>query len=155
MEPVLITGGTGHLGRDISKCLLSQGRPIRILARTAGRNPIIQWALGDLATGKGLADAVRGVNIVIHAATLSPIAKRGGIRPIDFFTTPTSVDVDGTRRLLDECKRAGVGHFLHVSIVGLDETSLPYARAKLAGENLVRQSQVPYSIIRATPSIIS
>jgi uncharacterized protein YbjT (DUF2867 family) len=151
MEPILVTGGTGHLGRDLVRLLLAQRRPVRVLARSAGREPAVEWALGDLATGRGLAAAVRDVHTVIHAATLSPIAKRGGMRPVDFFTTPTTVDVDGTRRLLDECTRAGVAHFLHVSIVGLEDGSLPYARVKLAGEKLVRQSKLPWSIVRAMP----
>lgn len=151
MEPVLVTGGTGHLGRDLVRHLLGQRRAVRVLARSAGGEPAVEWVSGDLATGRGLADAVRDVHTVIHAATLSPIAKRGGMRPVDFFTTPAIVDVDGTRRLLDECKRAGIAHFLYVSIVGLEDASLPYARVKLAGENLVRQSQLPWSIVRAMP----
>ena len=62
-----------------------------------------------------------------------------------------SVDVDGTRRLLEASQRARVAHFIHVSIAGLEDSPLPYSRVKLTGEKLVRQSAVPWSIVRATP----
>jgi uncharacterized protein YbjT (DUF2867 family) len=152
MNTILVTGGTGHLGRDLVKQLTAQRRPVRVLARRPGRDPGVEWAQGDLATGEGLAEAVEGVQTVIHAATLSPIARRGSIRPIDLFDSPSTVDVDGTRRLLKEAERAAVEHFVHVSIVGLEHGSgLPYARVKLAGEDLVRQSALPWSVVRATP----
>jgi uncharacterized protein YbjT (DUF2867 family) len=95
---------------------------------------------------------LRGCRPIVHAATSSPMARRGSPRPVDFFRTPTEVDVEGTRRLLTEAKRAAVGHFLHVSIVGLEHLArLPYARVKLAVEDLVRKSGVAWSIARATP----
>ncbi|WFU72729.1 hypothetical protein [Bradyrhizobium sp. CB2312] len=47
--------------------------------------------------------------------------------------------------------KAAVRHFLHVSIVGLDEATLPYARVKLAGERLVRASALSWSVVRAMP----
>jgi hypothetical protein len=94
---------------------------------------------------------LRDVHAVINAATYPPIARRGGFRPIDFFKSPSAVDLDGTRRLLALCEKAGVKYFLHVSIVGLDDASLPYARVKLAGEQLVRESSVSWSVARAMP----
>jgi uncharacterized protein YbjT (DUF2867 family) len=110
-----------------------------------------EWAIGDLATGEGLQTALQNVDTVINAATCSPIARRGGIRPVDFFRSPSAVDVEGTQRLLTSCREASVQHFLHVSIVGLEDASLPYARVKLAGEDLVRSSPLPWSVVRATP----
>ena len=88
---------------------------------------------------------------MINAATFSPIARRGGIRPVDFITSPSEVDVEGTERLLALSRTANVRHFLHVSIVGLDEASLPYARVKLRGEQLVREFSLPWSVVRAMP----
>ena len=61
------------------------------------------------------------------------------------------MDADGTLRLLDLCQQAPVQHFLHVSIVGLDDASLPYGRVKLAGERMVRASSLPWSVVRAMP----
>jgi uncharacterized protein YbjT (DUF2867 family) len=91
------------------------------------------------------------VHTVINAATHSPVAQRGGFRPVDFFRSPSDVDADGTRRLLDLSQQAFVQHFLHVSIVGLDDASLPYARIKLAGERMVRESALSWSVVRAMP----
>lgn len=66
------------------------------------------------------------VQVVVHAATLSPAARRGYFIPTDFWRSPPDVDVDGTRRLLEESARAGVAHFAYVSIVGVDR---PLGRA--------------------------
>src|SRR5439155_17140736 len=149
---ILVTGGTGHLGRDLVARLLARGRRVRVFARLPGNDARVQWARGDLGTGDGLRDALAGVDTVIHAATFSPIAQRGFIRLIDLVRTPHSVDVEGTQRLLDECGRASVRHLLYVSIVGLEaETSFPYNRVKFAAETLVRESLLPWSIVRAEP----
>jgi uncharacterized protein YbjT (DUF2867 family) len=151
-ERILVTGGTGHLGRDLVGRLLGQGRRVRVLARLPGDDPNVEWARGDLSTGAGLREALAGVTTVVNAATFSPIAQRGGLRLTDFFTTPAAVDVDGTARLLEECRRAKVGHLLHVSIVGLSkEASLPYNKVKLQGETMVRESDLPWSVVRAGP----
>jgi uncharacterized protein YbjT (DUF2867 family) len=151
MTLVLVTGGTGHLGQDLVRTLLRQGHRIRVLARSPRRDPDVEWAIGDLANGQGLQAALEGVHTVINAATFSPIARRGGIRPVDFIKSPSDVDVEGTERLLALSRAANVQHFLHVSIVGLDEASLPYARVKLRGERLVRESDLPWSVVRAMP----
>jgi len=151
MALTLVTGGTGHLGRDIVDRLSRAGHRVRVFARSSGARTDVEWAIGDLATGTGLREALRDVDLVINAATYSPIARRGGIRPIDFFRSPSAVDVEGTARLLSLSGEAGVRHFLHISIVGLDEATLPYARVKLAGERLVRASALPWSVVRAMP----
>jgi uncharacterized protein YbjT (DUF2867 family) len=150
-NPVLVTGGTGHLGRDLVRRLVQERHRVRVFARSPGPATDVEWAIGDLATGNGLAAALRDVHTVINAATCSPIARRGSVRPVDFFKSPSAVDVEGTNRLLALCERAGVQHFLHVSIVGLDDSSLPYARVKLAGERLVRESSLSWSVVRAMP----
>ena len=78
---VLVTGGTGHLGRAIAALLRRDGHAVRVLARRPGDDPQLEWLRGDLATGHGVAEAVSGVETVIHAATNSPAAQRGGFRP--------------------------------------------------------------------------
>lgn len=150
MSTVLVTGGTGHLGSRVVDLLLAEEHDVRVLARSPGADPRVGWIRGDLATGAGVADAVAGADAVVHAATWSPAARRGYLLPVDLVRTPPDVDVDGTRRLLDEAAQAGVGHFLHVSIVGLEGVRMPYARVKLAAEALVRASRVPWSIVPAT-----
>ena len=149
MDTVLVTGGTGHLGRDLLTRLKRSCR-VRVLARSAGSDPEVEWFRGDLATGDGIADAVVGSQTVIHAATLSPAARRGYIVPKDLWSSPTSVDRDGTERLLDKAADAGVRHILYVSIVGIDKPRVPYLRRKLEAESLIRQGRIPWSIARAT-----
>ncbi|WP_050425236.1 SDR family oxidoreductase [Bradyrhizobium tropiciagri] len=151
MSLVLVTGGTGHLGRDLVDQLVQAGHRVRVFARSPQARTDVEWAIGDLATGQGLRTALNDVHTVINAATHSPIARRGGFRPVDFFKSPSAVDVEGTARLLAFSHDAGVQHVLQVSIVGLDEATLPYARVKLAGEQLVRQSHVSWSVVRAMP----
>lgn len=151
MTLTLVTGGTGHLGRDIVDRLARDGRRVRVFARSPGTRSDVEWTIGDLATGAGLREALHDVDTVINAATYSPIARRGGVRPMDFFRSPSAVDVEGTERLLSLSAKAEVRHFLHVSIVGLDEATLPYARVKLAGERLVRASALSWSVVRAMP----
>lgn len=149
MDTVLVTGGTGHLGRDVVTRLKSSYR-VRVLARSAGSDPDVEWIRGDLATGQGITEAVTGSQAVIHAATLSPAARRGYIVPKDLWSSPSSVDRDGTERLLDKAAEAGVHHMLYVSIVGIDKPRIPYLRRKLEAEYLIRQGRVPWSIARAT-----
>ncbi|WFU72728.1 NAD-dependent epimerase/dehydratase family protein [Bradyrhizobium sp. CB2312] len=77
MTLTLVTGGTGHLGRDIVDRLVRDGRPVRVLARSRGTRSDVEWAIGDLATGAGLREALHDADTVINAATYSPIARRG------------------------------------------------------------------------------
>lgn len=149
MDTVLVTGGTGHLGSDLVARLKGSYR-VRVLARSPGSDPDVEWVPGDLATGEGIADALAGSQTVIHAATLSPAARRGYFVPKDLWSSPADVDRDGTARLLEGAAAAGVGHLVYVSIVGIDRPRVPYLRRKLEAENLVRSGPVPWSIARAT-----
>ncbi len=155
MDTALITGGTGHLGRDLIP-LLSDRYRVRVLTRSPGpypnvAGPGVDWVRGDLATGSGIAAAVEGAQLVVHAATWSPAARRGYFLPADFVRSPSAVEVNGTARLLDAAADAGAGHFLYVSIVGIERQGIPYARQKLVAETLVRRSKLSWSIARATP----
>ena len=147
---ILVTGGTGHLGRDIVSLLKDQGHQVRVLARTPGQGPAVAWIQGDLATGRGITEAVSGTEVIVHAATFSPAARRGTIRPADLVRSPPEVDIGGTRQLLGAAGQAGVAHFLYVSIVGVRHARVPYSRLKAAAEDLVRQSGMPHSIVPST-----
>ncbi len=149
MDTVLVTGGTGHLGRELV-ALLKPAHRVRVLARSPRPGPEVQWIKGDLGTGLGIAEAVAGARVVLHAATLSPAARRGYFLPADLWRSPPEVDVGGTGRLLEEAGRAGVAHFVYVSIVGAGRPRGPYLRLKHTAEELVRSGGVPWSIVRAT-----
>jgi uncharacterized protein YbjT (DUF2867 family) len=131
---VLVTGGTGVLGRRVVERLGSAGIEARVLSRS-GRSGTI-W--GDLLTGEGLDPALGGADTVIHCAS-SP------------FRKARQTDVGGTQRLLEAAARAGVSHVVYISIVGIDRvTSYPYYRVKLEAERVIERSPVPYTILRAT-----
>lgn len=136
---ILVTGGTGHLGRDVIRYGLAAGHEMRVLSR-GKRKPDapgdVEWTTGDLATGEGLRDAVAGANAIIHAAS-------------DPKNTVAS-DVEGTKRLLAAAREERVQHFVFVSIVGIDRIPFGYYRQKLATEQIVRDSGVPFSILRAS-----
>lgn len=148
---ILVTGGTGHLGTQIVSGLQADGHQVRVLARQPRPDPEVEWVTGDLSTGDGIREAVADMDAIIHAATNSPAAQRGRFKLRDFIASPSDVDVDGTRALLAAAEQARVEHFLHVSIVGLETLrALPYSRRKLMAEQLVRESRMPWSIVRAT-----
>jgi uncharacterized protein YbjT (DUF2867 family) len=134
---VLVTGGTGTLGRHVVMQLRQAGHRARILSREPrGHVDAVQ---GDLATGAGLVKAVAGMDAIIHAASATRDVLRG-----------RATDVLGTRRLLAMARDAGVRHVVYVSIVGIDKVAYPYYRTKLAAEGVVRENIVPWSILRAT-----
>lgn len=150
MSTVLVTGGTGHVGSALVP-LLTGNHDVRVFAREPGSSDEVQWYEGDLASGRGLAEAVSGCDVVVHAATHSPAARRGYPLPVDARHSPPEVDVDATGVLLDLAAEHGIGHFVYVSIVGVDEPLGAYLRLKHTAEELVRVSDVPWSIARATP----
>lgn len=127
MARVLVTGSSGALGTALVPQLRAQGlEPVQASRRHGF----------DLSTGSGVAEAVRGVDLVVHAAS-DPRHSR-------------AVDVAGTRRLLAAAAQAGIGHLVYVSIVGIDRIPYGYYRSKLAAEQLVGAGDVPFSILRST-----
>jgi uncharacterized protein YbjT (DUF2867 family) len=127
---VLVTGGTGGLGRHVVARLRERGDDVRVLSRRPGADTHV----GDLNTGAGVADAARGAELVIHAASDN---RRNGRR-----------DLEQTRTLLQAAREAS--HLLYVSIVGIDDIPYAYYRRKLACERAVASGATPYTILRAT-----
>ncbi len=119
---VLVTGGTGILGRRLVLRLLRAGYAVRVLSRRgpqSNANPEVEWTQGDLETGMGLGQAVQHADVILHAAS-SP------------FRRTQRVDVRGTEQLLKHTRAAGTSHFVYVSIVGIDRIPLGDYRHKLA-----------------------
>ena len=134
---VLVVGGTGTLGRHIVTALRQSGHRARIFSRNPrGHVDAVQ---GDLRTGVGVDKALAGMHVLVHAAS----ATRHPLRA-------SSTDVGGTRRLLESARAAGVRHVVFTSIVGIDRVAYPYYRTKLKAEQVVRESEVPWTILRAT-----
>lgn len=135
MRPVLVTGGKGTLGRAVVQRLLSAGREARVLSRRpqpAEATPYT-WMTGDLLGGDGIDAAVAGVDAIIHCATTNG---RG--------------DVDAARRLIEAAQRFDRPHLVYISIVGIEEVPMPYYRAKFEVEQLIVESGLPWTILRAT-----
>ncbi|MFI5707713.1 SDR family oxidoreductase [Kribbella sp. NPDC051620] len=129
MRTILVTGGTGNLGRPTTARLREAGHDVRVLSRRSGPG----LTTGDLTKGTGLREALNGVDTVLHLAT-----SRG------------TADADQTRSLVEALRPSGVEHLIVISIVGIDQIPLAYYRSKLETERLVEQSGLPYSVLRAT-----
>ncbi len=135
---VLVTGGTGELGRDAVPALRARGHRAVILSRRSPQGE--DWRQGDLATGAGLAEAVAGIDVILHAGTAA--RQPGRLR---------QTDVQGTRRLLEAASGGGVRHLVYISIVGMESVqAYRYYRVKLAAEAEIKTGGVPWSILRAT-----
>jgi uncharacterized protein YbjT (DUF2867 family) len=135
-QPILITGGSGTLGRAVVERLLAAGHAVRVLSRRPRPASVpakAEWITGDLLVGDGLAGAVAGVAAVVHCAS-DPRRPR--------------VDVDGTRKLIEAARAAGTPHLVDISIVGVDRVPYRYYQAKLAAERLIQASGLPWTILR-------
>ncbi|MGP6173626.1 SDR family oxidoreductase [Corynebacterium sp. A21] len=133
MDTILVTGGTGTLGRAVVEQLNAGPHDVRVLSRHPGPASEIR-VVGDLLTGAGLADAVNGVSTIVHCAT-----------------TNGKGDIAATRNLIVAAQAAGTNpHLLYISIVGVDRIELPYYQSKLAAEKLIIDSGLPWTVLRAT-----
>ncbi|MEZ0446447.1 SDR family oxidoreductase [Cellulomonas sp. ICMP 17802] len=137
-RPVLVTGGTGTLGRALVHTLLDQGRAVRVLSRR-DRTPAVPdavgWVVGDLVTGHGLRAAVDRVSAVVHCASDPRKPDR---------------DLEAAVQLLLAARAAHVPHLVYISIVGVDQVPLAYYKAKRRVEEIVEDGGVPWTTLRAT-----
>jgi len=141
-DRILVTGGTGTLGRLVFSRLRDAGRKVRVLSRRsreAGEG--IQFVTGDLATGEGIEAAVEGAEIIVHCAGSS----KG--------------DEDKAQNLVRAASRAGAPHLVYISVVGadripvvsrVDRAMFGYFASKLAAERAVADSGLPWTTLRAT-----
>ncbi|GAA4442680.1 SDR family oxidoreductase [Phytohabitans houttuyneae] len=140
--PILLTGGTGTLGRQMLPLLRAAGRKVRVLSRRPGEDADgVEYLTGDLATGEGIDAAVTGVETVVHCAGS---AKGDDIK---------------ARHLVRAASAAGVQHLVYISVVGADRVPVTsradramfgYYAAKRAGEVAVAGSGIPWTTLRAT-----
>jgi uncharacterized protein YbjT (DUF2867 family) len=139
---MLITGGTGTLGRRLVPRLQAAGCKIRILSRSNHADgKSIEFVTGDLATGEGIEAAVQGVETIVHCAGSS----KG--------------DEEKTRNLVRAASGTGVRHLVYISVVGadrvpvksgIDRAMFGYFASKLASERIIIESGLPWTILRAT-----
>ncbi|HEX8693440.1 MAG TPA: DUF1990 family protein [Longimicrobium sp.] len=137
---VLVTGGTGLVGKAAVDCLLEAGHTVRLLSRHAD-DDARQWPAGveahscDVSTDEGVAGAADGCQAVLHAA--------GIVSDDPPEVTFEKVNVEGTRRLAREARRAGVRRFVYVSSLGAEAGESDYHRSKRAAEEAVRAEAPP------------
>ena len=135
-EEILVTGGTGTLGRLVVARLRDAGRGVRVLSRGSGEGLVT----GDLDTGEGIDAAVAGVATVVHCAG----AQKG--------------DDVKAGHLVEAAARAGLPHIVYISVVGADRMPVVsrtdramfgYFESKRAAERVIEESGLPWSTLRA------
>lgn len=145
---ILVVGATGALGGEICRQLTAEGMPVRALVRATsdpGRTgalrelgaEVVEGDLGDL---ESLERACEGIRAVVSTATAIHSAQRGD--------SLAATDLDGQIRLSDAARAAGVGRVEYVSYAGTIEVDSPLHRAKRGVERHLRESGVPYTILR-------
>ena len=129
---ILVIGGTGLIGSKLIPKLRERGHEAIAASPKSGVNCL---------TGEGLAAAMKGATVVVDVSN-APSWEDAAV--MNFFTT-------GTRNLLSYEAAARVGHHVALSVVGSERMlESGYFRAKVAQENLIKASSIPYSIVRAT-----
>lgn len=142
---VLVTGGTGVVGKPAVDRLVACGHTVRLLSRHAERD-VRLWREGveahpgDVGSGRGVAGAAEGCDAVLHIVGIV------GEAPPD--VTFAAVNVEGTRRIVREAERAGVPRFVYVSSLGADTGESEYHRSKHAAEEIVRTFRGDWLILR-------
>jgi uncharacterized protein YbjT (DUF2867 family) len=132
MTTIVVIGGTGLIGSKVVARLAEHGHEAIAASPKSGVNTL---------TGQGLAEVLAGAQVVVDVSN-SPSFE--ATAALEFFTTSTG-------NLLAAEQAAGVGHHAALSVVGTER--LPesgYLRAKLAQEQLIKESAIPYSIVHAT-----
>src|SRR5215217_6790638 len=142
-SPILVTGGTGTLGRLVVRRLRDAGRNVRVLTRRSHEaEDGIQFLSGDLATGEGIEAAVDGIETIVHLAG----SAKG--------------DEDKARNLLRAASsQTRLPHLVYISVVGADRVPMVsrvdramfgYFASKRAAEKVVEDSGLPWTTLRAT-----
>ena len=129
---IVVIGGTGLIGSKVVEKLRAHGHQAVAAAPNTGVNTL---------TGQGLAEALKGAVVVVDVSN-APSWEDKAV--MNFFET-------STRNLLAGEAAAGVKHHVALSVVGSERmVESGYFRAKIAQENLIKSSSIPYSIVRAT-----
>lgn len=140
--PILVTGGTGTLGRLVVPRLRETGCVVRVLSRR-GHAPEdgVEYVTGDVSTGEGLTGAMHGVEMIVHLAGSS------------------TGDEDKARHLVRAAAQTAVRHLVYISVVGaervpvasrVDRALFGYFASKRGAEQIVAGSGLPWTTLRAT-----
>lgn len=146
---ILVTGGTGLVGRHLVRALLAKGYEVRCLVRSVDRARQmlpgeVELVRGDINDSVAVKKACQDVDRVFHLVAV--IREKGE-------STFEHINVEGTLNLVIAAGQAGVKHFVHMSALGAcDNPRFKYAYSKWRGEETVKQSGLTWTILR--PSVI-
>src|SRR5260370_34936919 len=141
---IVVTGGTGGLGRRVVARLRDQGRHVRVLSRPPGDSQAgVKYTAGALETNQGVEKAISGAEIVVHCAGVGKIKE----------------DTAQAQNLVVAAKRGGVRPLVGISVVGaeripvrsaVDRSMFAYFASQRAKERVIEQSGLPWTNRRAT-----
>ncbi|CAN5643395.1 hypothetical protein BH23GEM9_BH23GEM9_06990 [soil metagenome] len=142
---VLVTGGTGVIGRAAITELLSRGHTVRLLSRgadddSASRDERVEPFSGDVGDANSVHGAATGCGAVVHIA--------GVVEESPPDVTFERINVEGTRNMVAEAARADVARFIFISSIGAQRGQSNYHRSKLEGERIARQFVRDWIVLR-------
>jgi uncharacterized protein YbjT (DUF2867 family) len=144
---ILVTGGTGFIGRVLIRQLSAMGKRVRTLIRPSKKNPnlprgvSIEVAVSSLRDERGLRAAMKGVDVVYHLAGMESRGSRADLMEVDIL---------GTQAVARAASEAGVDRIIFMSHLGADRASAyPVLKAKAIAESHIRQSKVDFTIFRS------
>jgi uncharacterized protein YbjT (DUF2867 family) len=144
---ILVTGGTGFIGKALIRHLTEAGYPIRTLVRPSQQSPDlpkgvpVEVVVSDINDERGVRSAMVGVDTVFHLAGAEWKGARGNL---------LKVDIQGTQTVLKAANDASVKRLFYVSHLGADRASaFPVLKAKAIAEEHIRHSGLDYTIFRS------
>jgi uncharacterized protein YbjT (DUF2867 family) len=144
---ILVTGGTGFIGRALIRHLVEMGYPVRTLIRPSPRSPnlprgvSVEVAVSSLNDARGLRAAMVGVDTIYHLASGEWLGPRASLM---------NIDIQGTQSVVQAAVDAGVKRIFYMSHLGADRASAyPVLKAKAIAEEFIRRSSLDYTIIRS------
>ncbi len=145
---ILVTGGTGFIGRNLIKALVNRGERVRVLIRPSKTSPNfpkgipIDTAVSSFSDQRSLRAALKDVDVVFHLAGAERYGGKGNLNQID---------VEGTSNLMLAARDSKVSRVFFLSHLGADRGSAyPVLKAKGIAEQWIINSGIPYTIFRSS-----
>lgn len=143
---ILVTGGTGFIGRHLIRSLVQRGEQVRVLLRPSKTSPnfpkgiSVEVAVSSFSDQRSLRAALKDVDIVFHLAGAERYGVKGNLNQID---------VEGTSTLLRAAQDSKISRFFYISHHGADRGSaFPVLKAKGIAESWIISSGIPYTVFR-------